>query len=293
MDLWYTERHNGVGITLQVTDTLFHGVSEFQTVDVVETAVFGRMLLLDGLVMTTEKDEFIYHELISHVPLLALPTPPKRVLVVGGGDGGTIREVLRHEAVETAVLCEIDGMVIDASRAHLPTISGGLDDPRVEIVIADGVAYLEQIAAAGPAHAFDAIIIDSTDPISIGEGLFTVDFYRNVARALTPDGVMVCQSESPLVDMELFLAMQAKLGQVFSVVRPFVAPIYTYPGGYWSWTYCSQNAAPLEFVDWTQSAALAQKTRYYNTAVHRAVFALPNYVQQAVDAQLAARSVPQ
>lgn len=277
MDLWFTERHNGAGITLQVTQTLFHGESEFQTVDVVETAVFGRMLLLDGLVMTTEKDEFIYHELIGHVPLLAPETPPRRVLVVGGGDGGTIREVLKHETVETAVLCEIDALVIDASRQYLPTISSALDNPRVEIVVADGVAYL-----AGQENAFDAIIIDSTDPVSVGEGLFTLDFYRSVARALTPGGVMVCQSESPLVDMDLFLGIQHKLTQVFGVVRPFVAPIYTYPGGFWSWTYCSQSTAPLTHVNWQQAAALAQHTRYYNPDVHRAVFALPNYVKKVL-----------
>jgi spermidine synthase len=143
-DIWYTEKQKeGFGITIKVKSTLYHNVSEFQTVDIIDTEAFGRMLLLDGLVMTSEKDEFIYHEMISHIPMLN-HSNPEQVLVIGGGDGGTIREVLRHPSVKRAVLCEIDGMVIDVSKKYLPSIAGKLDDPKVEIQIRDGIAYISE-----------------------------------------------------------------------------------------------------------------------------------------------------
>lgn len=279
MDMWYTERHGKVGITLEIVQTLVRQKTPFQEIAIVETADFGRMLLLDGLIMTTERDEFIYHELISHIPLLALPQPPRNVLIVGGGDGGVVREALRHPSVEQVVLCEIDQMVIELSRQYLPTVAGQLNDPRVEIQLRDGVEFM-----AEQKSRFDAIIIDSTDPISIGEGLFTVDFYRNVAGALTPNGVMVCQSESPLLDLDLVISIQRKLKQAFSIVTPYVAPIYTYPGGYWSWTMASQTTEPLAAVDWDMGQSIAQATHYYNPDVHRAVFALPNYFRAALQA---------
>lgn len=277
MDMWYTERHGKVGITLEVVETLVRRKTAFQEIAIVETAAFGRMLLLDGLVMTTERDEFIYHELISHVPLLALPQPPRQVLIIGGGDGGVVREVLRYPSVERVVLCEIDAAVIELSRQYLPAIAGQLGDPRVDIQVRDGVEFI-----AEQKNEFDVIIIDSTDPISIGEGLFTADFYRNVAAALTPHGVMVCQSESPLLDLELVVSIQNKLKQAFAIVTPYVAPIYTYPGGYWSWTMAAQTTEPLAQVDWAMAAEIEKETRYYNMAVHEAVFALPNYMRAAL-----------
>ena len=171
-ELWYTEvDKNGFGKSFKVVQTLYKGQSEFQSIDILETSGFGRLLLLDGLVMTTEKDEFVYHEMISHIPLLAHPNP-KQVLVIGGGDGGTIREVLKHPSVERAVLCEIDGMVIEASKQWLPTIACALDDPKVEIQVADGAAYV-----AKHKNTFDVILIDSTDPIGPGARLFNKEFY--------------------------------------------------------------------------------------------------------------------
>jgi spermidine synthase len=275
MDLWFTERHDDVsGITLKVKETLFHGQSPFQTLDIIETEAFGRMMLLDGMVMVTERDEFVYHELIAHVPMLTHPNP-KRVLVIGGGDGGTVREVLRHPSVEHVVLCEIDGLVIEASKQYLPTMANALSDPRVEIQVADGVAYIATQKAQ-----FDIILIDSTDPLGPGEGLFTEAFYQNVKAALKPGGLMVAQSESPMVDHREMRLMYSLLHKVFPTVIPYVGPIPTYPGGYWSWAFCSEGVQPGE--PRPEVAEIEHHTQYYNRAIHQAAFAIPNFMKALV-----------
>ncbi|EKE04604.1 MAG: hypothetical protein ACD_20C00042G0013 [uncultured bacterium] len=274
-DLWYTERHDDkFGITIKVKETLYHDKSEFQTIDVINTEGFGRMLLLDGLVMTTEQDEFVYHEMISHIPMLNHPNP-EQVLVIGGGDGGTIREVLKHSSVKRAVLCEIDGKVIEASKKFLPTIAGKLDDPKVETQVRDGVTYI-----AEQKGIFDVILIDSTDPLGPGEGLFTEDFYTNVKAALKPGGIVVAQSESPIADKREISLMYALLRKVFPIVKPYVGPIPTYPGGYWSWAYCSVDVNPFDRINDTLAAQIEKTTKYYNRDIHRAAFALPNFVKQ-------------
>ena len=276
-DIWYTEKNEGKGITLKVKNTLFHGQSEFQTVDIIDTEAYGRMLLLDGLVMTSEQDEFIYHEMISHIPMLNHPNP-EQVLVIGGGDGGTLREVLKHSSVKRAVLCEIDGMVVEVSKEYLPTIAGKLTDPRVDIQIRDGIEYI-----AGQKNNFDVIIIDSTDPMGPGEGLFTEEFYTNVKNALKPNGIMVAQSESPIANKREMKLMYSLLKKVFPIVNAYVAPIPTYPGGFWSWAYCSENNAPLENINEGLAAQIEKTTKYYNREIHKAAFCLPNFVKELVE----------
>jgi spermidine synthase len=274
MDLWVRERFlDRFEQGYRVSDVLHLSRSEFQEISVVETEALGRMLLLDGMIMTTERDEFIYHELITHIPLLAHPNP-RRVLVIGGGDGGTIREVLKHPTVEKAVLCEIDGDVIDVCRKYLPSIAGKLDDPRVEIVVRDGAAYI-----AEQRDAFDAILIDSTDPVGPGEKLFTADFYRAVLAALRENGVMACQSESPIAAPEECRRINRLLRGVFPVVQAYTACVPTYPGGQWTWTFCSRGIRPLDSINDSVADRLAQSCGYYNRQVHQAVFALPNNVQ--------------
>lgn len=277
MDLWVTETFNNVRLGLKVTDTLYSGQSDFQAVDVVETTAYGRLLLLDGMVMTTEKDEFIYHEMVSHVPLLSLRKPAKEVLVIGGGDGGTVREVLRHPSVERVVLCEIDRDVIDVSKRFLPSIAGQLDDPRVEIVVADGVQYV-----ASQQNRFDVIIIDSTDPMGPGVGLFTVDFYRDVQRALKPHGIMTAQTESPISGPEGVQRIYANLRQVFPITTAYWGAVPTYPGALWTWGFCSNEVLPLLHVDPRAAEALASHCRYYNYGVHTGAFQLPNFVRELV-----------
>ena len=186
---------SGFGIAIKAGDVLFSKQSEFQKVEVFETeSSLGRVLTLDDLMMTTEGDEYHYHEMIAHIPMINHKNP-KSVLVIGGGDGGTVREVLKHDTVEKVVLCEIDGMVIEACKKFLPTISCELDNPKVEILVQDAIEYIKN-----KKDEFDIVLIDSTDPMGPGEGLFTEEFYTNVKNSLKKDGIMVAQSESPFVN---------------------------------------------------------------------------------------------
>jgi spermidine synthase len=210
LDLWVTETHkNMVSLGFRVERTLFSGTSAYQQVDVVETAGHGTLLLNDGIVMVSERDEFVYHEMIAHVPLFTI-AEPKSVLIIGGGDGGTAREVLRHKTVERVVMVEIDEMVVDACKKHMPSVSCALDDPRLELVIDDGVKYVQNCT-----ETFDAVLIDSTDPIGPAQPLFDRSFYKNAAGLLSQNGVMISQSESPFYDTEIQNSM-------FSNQRPFL-----------------------------------------------------------------------
>ncbi|MEI7475602.1 MAG: polyamine aminopropyltransferase [bacterium] len=277
LDLWYTEKNDhGYGITMKVSKTLYQGKSEFQSIDVLETDAFGKLLLLDGLVMTTEKDEFVYHEMISHIPMLTHKNP-ENVLVIGGGDGGTIREVLKHPSVKKAVLCEIDGDVIEVCCKYFPTIAGKLDDPRVDIQVRDGIEYIAQFK-----NEFDVILIDSTDPMGPGEGLFTKEFYTNVKEALREGGIMAAQSESPVANKREMMLMYPLLRSVFPIVKTFTAPIVTYPGGYWSWCFCSADVEPGSHYNEEVAIELEKETKYYNRGIHSSAFVLPNFVKKLV-----------
>jgi spermidine synthase len=275
MDCWVSELQPlDVRLSLKLAKTLYSARSPFQQVDVVETTGYGRMLLLDGLVMTTEHDEFVYHEMIAHIPMLAHPNP-QRVLVIGGGDGGTVREVLKHPSVQQVVLCEIDGLVIDACKQYLPTIAGQLDDPRVVLNVADGVAYM-----AEQTEAFDVILIDSTDPMGPGEGLFTEPFYTHVKTALRPGGVVAAQTESPWANQPEMQKVYKVLHAVFPRVDCYIGHIPTYPGALWSWAVAQKTGlSPLAQLDMQRVAELEKTTRYYNQDIHSAAFALPNYVK--------------
>lgn len=277
MDLRYTEMsEEGMGISVKVNSTIYHDESDFQTVDIIDTPALGKMLILDGLVMTSDRDEFFYHEMISHIPMNSHPCP-KNVLVIGGGDGGTVREVLRHPSVEKVILCEIDGLVVEACKKHLPNIAGKLDDPRVDIQIRDGVEFMK-----GKKEEFDIILIDSTDPLGPGVGLFTEEFYTNVKNSLKKGGIMVAQSESPFADQKEMKLMYALLKKVFPIVRPYVGPMPTYPGGYWSWAFCSVDVEPLSYIDEKRVEEISKNSKLYNAEIHRSVFALPNFVKKLV-----------
>ena len=279
-DIWFTEKHeNIVGLTFKIKDILHHEKSDFQTVEVIETEAYGKMLLLDGLVMTTEKDEFFYHEMISHIPLLAHQNPEK-VLVVGGGDGGTVREVLKHPSVKEVVLCEIDEAVINASRKYLPTIAGKLDDPKVTINVQDAIEYIKMQQGA-----FDVILIDSTDPLGPGVGLFTEEFYTNVKNALKDGGIMAAQSESPILNKKELGLISRLLNNVFPVVKTYIAPVPTYPGSFWSWTACSKTVQPDEIADINKAKNIEKYAKFYNVEIHKSVFVLPNFVKDIVSSR--------
>ena len=277
MDLKYTELNElGFGVTMETQNVLYSAKTEYQTIDILETQGLGKVLLLDGLVMTTERDEFFYHEMISHIPMNSHPNP-ERVLVIGGGDGGTVREVLKHDTVKEVVLCEIDGMVIDACKKYLPSIAGMLDDERVNIQVRDGIDYISQ-----QEDAFDIILIDSTDPMGPGEGLFTEEFYSNVNKALKEGGIMSAQSESPFVNQRQMKMMYPLLRKAFPKVNTFLGPIPTYPGGYWSWAFCSNTVEPLSFIAEDRVQKSAQQAKLYTLDIHKAAFALPNFVKKLV-----------
>lgn len=269
LEIWASERQTGgVSFGLKILRTLHEEQTPYQHLAVVETEAFGRTLFLDGMIQTTIGDEFVYHEMIAHVPLCAHPEP-KSVLVVGGGDGGAVREILKHPSVERVVLVEIDGRVVEAARAYFPEIACGLDDRRVEVRIEDGLAHVARRQAE-----YDVVIVDSTEPVGAAIGLFAEPFYRDIKRALRPQGLMVAQTESPFYNRELIRRAHGGIRRVFGNAALYLAAIPTYPSGLWSFTIGSTGPKPHVGRPWDG------KCRYYSPAVHAAAFALPPFVAQ-------------
>ncbi|MCX7569657.1 polyamine aminopropyltransferase [Tumebacillus sp. DT12] len=273
MELWYTEKQTeNYGITAKIENTIHTEQSEFQRIDLIETLQWGKMLVLDGMVMTTDKDEFVYHEMITHLAMNTHPNP-KQVLVVGGGDGGAIREILKYPSVERAVLAEIDGRVIEVSKQYLPEIAGKLDDPRVDVQVVDGIQYIHDNK-----NTFDVILVDSTEPVGPAVGLFARDFYQGIYESLKEDGIMVAQTESPFFNADLITRVFKDIASIYPVTRYYTGSIPTYPSGLWSWTMGSKKYDPLE-VD---EAKLIEPegTKYYHKAMHKTVFTVPKFVQE-------------
>jgi len=279
VELWYTEyQTKSVGITCKTTRTLVEEHTGYQHMAIIETEQFGRMLVLDGMVQTTEQDEFVYHEMITHVALNTHPNP-RRVLVIGGGDGGTIREVLKHPTVEEAVLAEIDRRVVEACREYLPSIAGALSDPRVTIKIGDGVQHVREAY-----NEYDVVLIDSTEPVGAAVGLFSPEFYADVRKALRPDGIMVAQTESPFFNQDIIRRTQAGIRASFPVTRLYLASIPTYPSGLWSFTLGSLKYDPLAVKP---EDIKPLPTKYYNREVHFGAFQLPQFVRELVESAAA------
>ncbi|MDQ7843283.1 MAG: polyamine aminopropyltransferase [Armatimonadota bacterium] len=252
----------GFGQALAVEDILYDHYSPFQHIQVATSPHYGRMLILDDAVQTTERDEHIYHEMLVHLPLAA-HSDPRRVLIIGGGDGGTLEEVLKHP-VETVTMVEIDREVVEVSRAYLPSIGGrAFDEPRTRLLIADGIAFVESTS-----EKFDAILVDSTDPKGPGLALFSAEFYRACAGALNPSGVLAVQSGSPLYQRELADQVRRHLAASFPAVLPYWAAVPSYPGTLWSFTLA--QSTPGEFRHLTIPGL-----RYYSPAVARAALNFP------------------
>lgn len=271
-EIWYTEKQTAdVGITCKISQTVHTEVSQFQKIDIIETNQFGRMLVLDGMVMTTMKDEFVYHEMISHVAMNTHPNPQK-VLVVGGGDGGAIRELIKYPSVEKAVLAEIDGRVVELSKQYFPEISCGLHDPRVDIQVVDGIEHVRNHP-----DTYDVILVDSTEPIGPAEGLFAKEFYHSIYAALKQDGIMVAQTESPFFNQDLIRRVYRDIDTVFPITRLYLANIPTYPSGLWSFTIGSKIYDPLQV---SPEQVRVTDTKYYSKDIHRAVFSLPRFVEE-------------
>ncbi|NLN16157.1 MAG: polyamine aminopropyltransferase [Firmicutes bacterium] len=275
MDLWYTEKQTeNMGLSLKVNAVLHRETTPYQELAVLDTVQYGRMLVLDGMVQTTEKDEYVYHEMITHVAMYTHPNP-RRVAVVGGGDGGAVREILKHSSVEKVVLAEIDEAVIEAARRYLPSISSALDDPRVDIMVGDGIAHIK--ARRG---AYDVVIVDSTEPVGAAVGLFSREFYQAIYEALTEDGVLVAQTESPIVNASLIEQSFRHIRGIFPISRLYLACVPTYPTGLWSFSLGAKKYDPLQ-VDF--QARQRVPAVYYNPDVHRAAFALPNFVRDLIE----------
>lgn len=264
----------GFGIAIKKKNVLFSDKSEFQKVEIIESdSTLGKFLTLDDLMMCTEGDEYHYHEMIAHVPMMHHKAP-KSVLVIGGGDGGTVREVLKHKTVEKVVLCEIDGMVIDACKKYLPTMSCELDNPKVEIKVEDAIEFVKD-----KTNEYDVVLIDSTDPMGPGEGLFTEEFYTNVRKSLKAGGILAAQSESPVVNKEEISKMYKLLKKVFPICSTYTSNIPTYPGGYWAWAFCSVDVEPLSYFAEDRESDITKSCKIYNKDYHYARFALPNYLK--------------
>ncbi len=275
MDLWFSEKHTkDVKFSIRTNRQLFSEQSPFQRIDVFESAEFGRFLTLDGYMMLTEKDEFIYHEMIVH-PAMAVSPLVRDVLVIGAGDGGVARELTRYDAIRKIDLVEIDEMVIKVCREFLPQTACGFDDKRVNILIQDGLKYIRSCE-----DQYDLIIVDSTDPFGPGEGLFTKEFYGNCYKALREHGIMINQHESPFYENDAIAMQRAhkRIVQCFPISRVYQAHIPTYPSGHWLFGFASKRYHPVGDLDESRWNALGLKTRYYNTKLHAGAFALPNYV---------------
>lgn len=279
MELWFSELHSECAkMSLKVDKQLYSGQSEYQRIDVFENEEFGRFLTLDGYMMLTEKDEFMYHEMIVHVPMASYPNI-KKILVIGAGDGGTVRELCRYNSIEHIDMAEIDGQVIEVCRRYFPDLTCSLDDPRVHIHVEDGLKYVRQ-----KENFYDLIIVDSTDPFGPGEGLFTSEFYGSCCKALTENGILVNQHESPFYadDAKAMQRAHRRIKEFFPVCRVYQFHIPTYPSGHWLFGFASKTVDPLDF-DGDKWNSLGIKTRYYNTEIHKGSFALPTYVNKLLE----------
>ncbi len=280
MEFWFSEMHTpNVKFSIRVDKQLYSGQSDFQRIDVFESPEFGRFLTLDGFMMLTEKDEFIYHEMITHIPMAVHPNV-KNVLVIGAGDGGVIRELVRYDDIENIDMVEIDPLVVEVSKKYLPKTACSFDDPRVNLHFEDGLRYIRFCE-----NKYDLIIVDSTDPFGPGEGLFTREFYGNCYKALKEDGILINQHESPFYDEDAAACQRAHRNIVgtFPISRVYQAHIPTYPSGHWLFGFSSKKYHPLKDLNDKKWNERGLKCRYYTTMLHKGAFYIPAYVEELME----------
>ena len=279
-DRWFTEiaPHEGMATSFRIEARLADERSAWQRLEVFRTETFGNLMALDGCVMLTSRDEFIYHEMISH-PALLTHADPRRVVVVGGGDCGTLREVLRHSTVAEAWQVEIDERVTRLAEQHFPELTRSNGDPRAHLHFGDGLAWLRDATA----ESIDVVIVDSTDPVGPAAGLFGEAFYRDCHRALGAGGIVVQQSESPLLNADIIRAMHRAMSAAgFDAVQSYTFPQPCYPSGWWSATMARKGAGLDGFR--AAEAVRLGGLRYYSAEIHRAAFALPPFLRAALAA---------
>ena len=280
MELWYTDQHtDDVRFSMKASVQVASKKSAVQQIDILDTPAYGRVLVLDGGLMTTEKDEFIYHEMITHV-LMAVNPNVRNVLVIGGGDGGTVRELVKYRKIESIDLVEVDKDVVLLAKKYLPFTSSKLKDKRVSVWFEEGLRYVR-----GKKAEYDLIIVDSSDPYGPAEGLFTREFYGTCFKALKDDGILINQHESPFYSAHQRSVRDAHrhIAVEFPVSTVYQCHIPSYPSGHWLFGFASKKYHPIEDLDAARWNKLGIRTRYYNTDLHRGAFALPNYVKDLLN----------
>ncbi len=283
MELWYNEQFEDQSLALgsrtsfRVDKVLYSGQSKYQKLDILRTTDFGNLMLLDNIIMLTEKNEFAYHEMLAHVPINAHPNP-KRVLIIGGGDGGTAREVLKNEAVEECVMVEIDELVVEKAKEFFPKTAISFKNPKLDLKIADGIKYMKDHQ-----NYFDVILIDSTDPFGPAEGLFEKEFYQDVYNALKEDGIAAAQAESPYYYPKIQKKYFSMLKELFPKVTSYMAMIPFYPSGAWSFSFASKKYSPFEKYQTEAINNLEKETEYFNSQIFKACFALPNFAKKNLE----------
>ena len=272
----YEDENDELRYGYAITAELARVKSAYQDLRVVNSKAYGKMLLIDNVVMISEIDEFVYREMLSHVPVCN-HRAPRQLLVVGGGDGGIVRELCKYQEIQQITLCEIDQQVIDVCRQHFPELTASLDDQRVKIVITDGNDYLaRQVAPA----SLDIVIVDSTDPIGPGERLFSAEFYSSISKALKPHGLVAIQSESPWAESAMLQGIYRNLAASFSDLYPYLAVVPTYPRGLWSWTLAGQQPIVPSGFNRQRFATVASELQYLTADLMVSSFHLPKFYQR-------------
>jgi len=278
-ETWFTEQHarSGSSFGLRVKERLHAEQTPFQSIEIYDTTDWGKLMVIDGCTMVSTRDNFLYHEMMSH-PALFTHARAKRVVIIGGGDCGTLREVLKHEEVEHAVQVEIDERVTRLAEKYFPELCESNGDPRAQLLFIDGIRYM----AEQEPESIDLIIVDSTDPVGPAEGLFNAEFYASCWRALRQSGILVQQSESPLVHLDLIKSMRTAMRVAdFQAVKTLTFPQPLYPTGWWSCTMARKGADLSGFRE--RGASTKQfDTRYYNVDMHKAALALPEFMREAL-----------
>lgn len=280
MNLWFSENYtDGAKFDIKVKKQIYSEQSPFQKIDFFESYEFGTFFTLDGYMMVNEKDEFIYHDMITHVPMAVNPDI-KKVLVIGGGDGGTVRELTRYNGIETIHHVEIDERVVRLCQKYLPLTASKLEDPRVSLYFEDGVEFVKR-----KDNFYDLIIVDSTDPIGPGEGLFTTEFYKDCYKALNEKGILINQHESPYYesDAKEMKRAHSKLKAIFEVCKVYQYHMPTYASGHWLFGFASKGLDPIKDHRKEEWENLGLKTKYYNSLIHVGSFALPSYVIEMLE----------
>jgi len=269
--LWFTEQHKDSGLIIK-TKSYKEYHSEYQRIEVINTRRYGKILILDGLIQTSEKDEFIYHEMLAHVPLITHPNP-KDILIIGGGDGGIVREACKHQNLNIT-LVEIDKQVVEVALKEFPSISSALKNDNVKIIYEDGSLFIKNKKAI-----YDIIIVDSSDPISHSKSLFSSKFFIDAKLALKKDGILAFQCESPFLHLNFIKKTKKTLSELFKIVKYYLAVIPTYPGSLWSFALASNTFEP-KMNSKKLKRIQSLKTKYFNEEIYQACFALPNFIRE-------------